>query len=250
MLTAKEITSPIDLPSSRTFPCYLGLRCTYLTKSFKKPLTKCFDKELDVLCVNCMRLVPSSQVALHSLHCVHVNSEVKLMDCSPEIQAIDYKLQQLKAALERLVRDRCLLAHRESNEYYLKIMREYASDLIQIAEYTKGETVRCAEMILNIMSLNRDFNGSPCIKIYIERLLVLAKEKNVQLFNYYKEIMSEEPIERTMDELLQEKHLKIVQLRKSKELIRSSAESRHGTNYINNPNQPVVEAVSDPGCDE
>lgn len=250
MLTAKEITSAIDLPSSRTLSLHLGLRCTYLTKSLKKPLTKRFDEELDVLCVNCMKLVPLSQVALHSLNCVHVNSEVKLMDCSPEIQAINYKLQQLRAALEKLVRDKCLLAHRESNEYYLKIMREYASDLIQITEYTKGETVRCAEMILNIMSLNRDFKGSPCIKIYIERLLILAKEKNVQLFNYYKEITSEEPTERTMDELLQEKHLKITQLRKSKELIRSSAESRRGTNCISNPNQPVTEVVSDPGCDE
>jgi len=249
MLATKEIENPMDVPSqSINLLLIIGLDCSYATKSIKKPMSKCFNKELDVLCMNCMKLIPSTQISLHSLHCTQVNSEVKLMDYSPEIQVIDYKLQQLKAVLDKLLSDTYLLSHRKSNEYYLRIMREYAFDLVQITDYTKGDTAKCAEIILNITNLNKDFNGSPCIKIYVERLLVLAREKNMQLFSYYREITSDTPTIKTMGDLLQEKHLKITQLRKSKEIIRNSVETRCATNYLNI--QPAREITSDSGWEE
>jgi hypothetical protein len=169
------------------------------------------------------------------------------MEYLPEIQVIDYKLQQLKIVLDKLLSDAYLLSHRESNEYYLRIMREYASDLVQITDYTKGDTAKCAETILNITNLNKDFNGSPCIKIYMERLLVLAREKNVQLFSCYREITSDAPTMKIMDDLLQEKHLKMMQLRRSKETIRNSAETRRATNHVSI--QPVREITSEPGLE-
>jgi len=186
------------------------------------------ESEIDILCTNCMKYIPSSMIAEHSDKCQHVNSEVKLMEMSPQIQQVTYKISRLKEVLIRLSNDSALLAHKPANACNIKMLISYADDLISITDYTQTDIARFDNVIKNLSVISKGFTGSPCIKVYIERLYVLAMEKHVQLVNYYKEMTIINPsyttnITKTTEELLNEKQQKMEQLRKSKDSVKDLA---------------------------
>ena len=46
---------------------------------------------------------------------------------------------------------------------------------------------------MNLNTLTKGFKGTTCIAVYIERLLVIAKDKYGQLLKYYEEITAADP---------------------------------------------------------
>ncbi len=221
---------------------------------------KSFNNDnIDVLCVNCMKMVSISLVAEHSLHCIQVNTEVKLIEqCSP-IQQVNFKIRKLNDSITRLNKDKELLAQTPNNPCYLKMLSEYAEDLLNIVDYTSKDIVRCREIIFSLNALNTNFAGSAQLRIYVERLFVLAKEKHVQLLRYYEEIAANNPgvsAVKSTDELLDELKARTEQFRKSKNSARemrnsnTSIKSPAGATYIDKTNQVLDDIRSDTGHDE
>ena len=149
--------------------------------------------ESDVLCINCMKMVKVSMVAEHSLNCIQVHTEVKLIDQCSLVQQADYKIRRLKDSVAVLSRDAELLRKVQSNAYYIQMLAEYCTDILDVAGCTKADILKCREIIFNINSLIKGFKGSPALSVYIERLLVLSKEKYAQTLKYYKEIAASDP---------------------------------------------------------
>ena len=141
----------------------------------------------DVLCVNCMKMIKSSLAVDHSLCCNKVLSEVLLLDQCSIIQQADYKVRHLMESLTQLKNDKELCRIKD-NEYAIQMLGVYCSDALAITEFTKGDILKCREVIYNLMLLIKGFKSSPRIMIYMERLLVITKEKYGQLINYYKDI--------------------------------------------------------------
>jgi len=192
------------------------------TVKTSKPLG---DKEdFDLLCINCMKIVKVSLVPEHSLHCVQVQSEVKLIDQCSLIQQADYKLRKLKDALRQLTNDSELLRKNSNNGYYIKMISTYLEDILQITNFTKFDILRCREVTHNLMALTKGFKGSPSVMLHLERLLALSKEKYVQLLKYYKEIakVGAETI-RTKEEL---KNITVEKSKKLRESINMVSEVR------------------------
>jgi hypothetical protein len=205
-----------------------------------------------------MKMISVSLATEHSLHCAQVHSEVALIDQCSIMQQADYKIRRLLESINKLGKDAQLLHHKPNNEYYVKMLGEYANEMLKITEYTKSDILKCRETIFNLSTLTKEFNGSPCLMVYIDRLSVTSKEKYVQLLNYYKEIVSNSP-EKTKEELskmVQEKKDSFRKTLDSFPGIRLSNSSINGLPEINSPNQmanPVKQALeieSDAGHSE
>ena len=174
--------------------------------NFEKSIT---DKELDVLCINCMKMVKTTLAPEHSLTCTEVHSEVKLIDQCSLMQQADYKIRRLAESLTQLYKDPYIQS--DKDKYALQMLDEYSKDILKITEYTKIDVLKCREVIFNAVMLIKNFKGSPRMTIQMERFLVLIKEKYGQLISYYKEIKSSSAIElksqkelrRTLDEKLE-----------------------------------------------
>ena len=220
------------------------------------------EDDIDVLCVNCMKMIRVSLAGEHSLHCVQVNSEVKLLDQCSLIQQTDYKIRRLKDSVTRVSQDAVLRSLRPNNWYYVKMLSMSCDDLLAIVDYTKADIVKSTEVLATLTTLSKGFNGSPCIAIYLERLTVLAQEKCSQLLSYYKEIAASNPemrIEKTVDQLMHEAQTRTEQFRRSKnsalEMRSSVSSDRTPTQVYNkaqiNKAKPTIEDVrSDAGLEE
>lgn len=131
---------------------------------------------------------------------------------------------------------------------------EYCEDILNITDFTKLDILKCREVIYNLMTLSKNFKGSPSIMMHLERLLVISKEKYAQLLNYYKEIAKTDTIDKKSKEELKnvaaEKH---EELRKSLNIVsevRATVLSERRSRY--NPSQIVDanrqnEVISDAG---
>ena len=160
-------------------------------------------------------MIRISLAAEHSLHCTQVQTEVKLIDQCSLIQQADYKIRRLKDALKKMSKDASLLNQMPKNPYYIKMLLTYVEDLLKIVDFTKAEILKCREVIYNISSLVKDFKGTSHIYGYIERVLVVAREKYGQLLKYYKEIAVKGSNDLTKDELKTMVQEKAERLRKS-----------------------------------
>lgn len=195
------------------------------------PLKRTYNEEdVDILCVNCMKMIHSSLATEHSLHCTQIISEVALIEECPIIQQADYKIRKLKDSISKLSKDSSLLQHKQNNLYYIQLLNSHADDILNIREYTKADILKCREILCNLNSLSLQFNGSPCLLVYLERLTVTSKEKYSQLINYYKEITkdTEPEAEKSKGELTEMAKKKMVTLRKSIE----NVEEMRGSNSI------------------
>lgn len=209
------------------------------------------DEELDVLCINCMKMVKVSLAPEHSLHCTQVRSEVLLIDQCSLIQQADYKIRRLNDSIAQLKKDPQLQLDRD--QCTLQMLTEYAEDILALTDFTKIDILRCRETIFNTVTLIRDFKGSPRLAIQLERFLVVTKEKYGQMISYYKEISNvdtatlkpQEELKRTLAE-------KTERLRES---LYAVAETRlTSKNYnpmqIKDMNQVNMEVNSDIGLNE
>eukprot|EP00826_Nyctotherus_ovalis_P066409 TRINITY_DN9808_c0_g1_i6.p1 TRINITY_DN9808_c0_g1~~TRINITY_DN9808_c0_g1_i6.p1 ORF type:complete len:414 (-),score=117.21 TRINITY_DN9808_c0_g1_i6:270-1511(-) len=168
------------------------------------------ETDLDVPCMNCMRMVRSSLVAEHSQRCSQVQSEVKLIDQCSLVQQADYKLRKLLDSVQRLFKDSPSLLRSGNNHYYAQMITEYCEDILKITDFTKLDILKCREVIHNLMMLLKTFKGSTSVLIYMERLLTTSKDKYAQLLSYYREIAKADAANlRTKEELknmVEEKH--------------------------------------------
>lgn len=157
--------------------------------------------EMEVPCMNCMRMVRISLVGTHSLQCSKVESRVKLLDQSSVIQQVDYKLNNLKETLIKLN----ATSELRGTRYYTQMLLEYCEDILAIADYTKTDILHCREVIHNLNALIKGFKGSQYVSIQMERLSATAKEKYGQLLKYYKEIVEGKSDMRVSRKELEEK---------------------------------------------
>eukprot|EP00826_Nyctotherus_ovalis_P066741 TRINITY_DN9897_c0_g8_i1.p1 TRINITY_DN9897_c0_g8~~TRINITY_DN9897_c0_g8_i1.p1 ORF type:complete len:275 (+),score=84.31 TRINITY_DN9897_c0_g8_i1:109-933(+) len=210
--------------------------------------------DLDILCINCMKMVKASLVGTHSLHCAHVQSEVKLIDQCSLIQQADYKLRKLKDSILQLNKDPALLRSNSKNSYYIQMALEYCEDIFKITDFTKLDILKCREVIYNLRTLVENFKGSPAVMVHLERLLVISKEKYNQVLNYYKEIAKVDTGDlKTKEELRSMAAEKHEELRKSLSLVSevratilSERRSRYNPARIVDANRKD-EVVSDAG---
>jgi valyl-tRNA synthetase len=216
------------------------------------------EDDVDVLCVNCMKMIHASLATEHSLHCTQVHSDVTLIDQCSLIQQADYKIRRLKDSILKLAKDASLLQHRQNNAYYLEMLSTYAEDILKINEFTKADILKCREVLFNLNSMSTQFNGSPCLMVYLERLTVTSKEKYAQLLNYFKEISNGNNTEKTREELTQMAKQKMETLRKSidnvsERLSNSSFERRSqelSPRQVAAPKKTIDDIVSDGGYNE
>jgi len=143
--------------------------------------------DMEVSCMNCMKMIKISLVSEHSLKCSKVESTVQLLDQCSVIQQADYKLKKLEETLIKLNKESGV----QGSRYYTQMLLEYCKDILEIGEYTKTDILRCREVVYNLNALLKGFKGSQCVSIQMERLLSIAKEKYGQLLMRYKEIMTE-----------------------------------------------------------
>ncbi len=251
-------------PSKRTRAVtnlYVDLESTYITKAIKKPegfsdptnLGRISNKvqdslpartfnsieNCDVLCVNCMTMINMSMVAEHSLRCTKVDVWVRLMDQCALIQQINFRIRKLGESIVQLNKDKGLQG--PINLCYVKMLAEYAGDLAKIEDCTSKNRAKCREVLENLSMVNADFSGSPKLKLYVERLFVLSKEKNIQLLRNYKDMHSADSdsgvdVVKSTKEIIAELRSRTEQLRKSKN---SSHEMRASSGSDGSPSSPI-----------
>ena len=130
-----------------------------------------FEDDIEVLCVNCMKMVKTSLAPKHSLQCTQVKNEVKLIDQCSIVQQADYKLRKLKESLEQVY----------STKQDAGRLLKYCNEALNISGFTKVDILKCRELIYNLYTLAKTLKTS----IYIERMITIVKEKYAQLLNYY-----------------------------------------------------------------
>eukprot|EP00826_Nyctotherus_ovalis_P010662 TRINITY_DN12798_c0_g9_i1.p1 TRINITY_DN12798_c0_g9~~TRINITY_DN12798_c0_g9_i1.p1 ORF type:complete len:252 (-),score=83.62 TRINITY_DN12798_c0_g9_i1:572-1327(-) len=141
------------------------------------------EDDIEVLCVNCMKMIKVSLAEKHSLYCAQVESEVKLIDQCSLVQQADYKLRKLKESLSRM--NKVKQARNESN-YYIRTLLNYCEEALGISGFTRLDILKCREIIYNLHVLIETLKPSSTL-VYTERLSIIVKEKYVQLLNYYKD---------------------------------------------------------------
>jgi hypothetical protein len=132
-----------------------------------------FEDDIEVLCVNCMKMIKTSCAAEHSLKCSQVKNEVKLIDQCSLVQQADYKLRKLKESLQQV----------NNAKQETQILLKHCNDALNISGFTKIDILKCRELIYNLHTLAKTLKTS----IYVERLIIIVKEKYSQLLNYYKD---------------------------------------------------------------
>lgn len=219
--------------------------------------------EIDVLCINCMKMIKVSLAPEHSLHCSQVNSEVKLIDQCSLIQQADYKIRRLKDSISSLSRNPDIMHKESTNGYYVQMLLAYCEDILKVVDFTKADVLKCREIIFNLIALIKGFKGLPKIMVYMERFLVVSREKYSQLINYYKEIAAndlggESDVNKPKEELKRLAAEKAEQLRKSLNNVsgaRASINSERKTNafsptQVTNANARPDEVTSEIGGNE
>eukprot|EP00826_Nyctotherus_ovalis_P065803 TRINITY_DN9687_c0_g11_i1.p1 TRINITY_DN9687_c0_g11~~TRINITY_DN9687_c0_g11_i1.p1 ORF type:complete len:384 (-),score=82.97 TRINITY_DN9687_c0_g11_i1:264-1415(-) len=235
----------------------IAITCTVKTVQnpkarFEKDTTNIrSNEELDVFCINCMRMVKVSLAPEHSLHCTQVRSEVLLIDQCSLIQQADYKIRRLSDSIAQLKKDPQLQLDRD--QCTLQMLTEYAEDILGLTDFTKIDILKCRETIFNTVTLIKGFRGSPRLAIQLERFLVVTKEKYGQMISYYKEISnadtarlkSQEELKRTLAE-------KTERLRESLYAVAENRLSSKSYNpmQIKDVNQVNMEVNSDIGLNE
>ncbi len=284
-MTQGEGESNID-PRSEYFPSTrtrtvanlcVDLESTYITKAIKKPegfsdpanLGRIADKvqdsltaktfnlseDCDVLCVNCMTMVSMSMVAEHSLWCTKVDTQVRLMDECPLLRQADFCIRKLLESIEQLENDKELLCQNPNNPCNIKMLTEYAGDLKGIEDCTSEGIRRCSEVVQNLNVVTANFAGSPKLKLYLERLFVLSKEKHVELKRSFEDMHSGDPasgvaVVKSTEELLAELCARAERFRKTKDRVHTaraslgSGKSLASPAYICRTNQAVEDVNS------
>jgi hypothetical protein len=221
--------------------------------NFSKKSRSALPLDIDIICINCMKTVKASLAAEHSLHCSQVQTEVKLIDQCSLVQQADYKIRKLKSSVEKLERDPELI---KEDKYYIQLLVIYFDDILKIKDFTKVDIVKCREVVMNLSSLIKGFKGSDAMMIYLERFLVICKEKYAQILNYYKEIADTK-----IGNMKSKEELKLIVERKTEQFRSTLAESRdsifsdrrskpYSPMLIRKQNFRMQEVISDSGINE
>jgi hypothetical protein len=126
-------------------------------------------EEVDVLCINCGEMVPSSGVTEHSKHCQQVHPYLSSMEESEFLRLLDFKVGKLRLAM-------------------VTSLQPGFTPLIEIAGALLKTYGVCEEALAQAQEAQEDLTtflaahkGTACVALYAERLKVLAADKAGEL---------------------------------------------------------------------
>lgn len=187
-------------------PVHFAVMRNQVSHAVPRPAGDKLEDDIEVLCVNCMRMIKVSHAERHSLRCAQVESEVRLIDQCSLVQQADYKLRKLKESLSRM--NKAKQVRNESN-YYVRTLLSHCEEALGISGFTRVDILKCRETIYNLHVLAETLKPSSTL-VYTERLTIIVKEKYVQLLNYYKDTEnSHKPGEEVKIKKVKEEHLNL-----------------------------------------
>ncbi|OMJ92242.1 hypothetical protein SteCoe_5011 [Stentor coeruleus] len=127
-----------------------------------------FESILNILCINCQELINVSKIDYHSKLCIHPSEKVLQLEKDNEIEAVRFKITNLKNVLEEIALKPKL--NPCDKNYIIVLIRNSLTVL----------NTRNLQVLENIIdSLNTilySFKGSLCIRIYTERFTSLVAQ--------------------------------------------------------------------------
>ena len=130
---------------------------------------------LDFLCLNCQNLIREDLVNRHSQICTEVQPLLLRME-QDSMKLINLKIDKLKCALET-----CEHRETQANQPLLTRLSQLCVSLILTEQDRLQET--CRNVTVEVERILMNFQGSLCVRLYGERLRLLAQEKFTELAN-------------------------------------------------------------------
>ena len=106
---------------------------------------------IDILCLNCMKMINITHVETHSVHCFKEQSEVQLVEFLSPVQRIHFHIHKLVDSLIRIQTDINAQLRDERDELYVKCLLDYANQLLKIVDFTQADILRSRQIISNII---------------------------------------------------------------------------------------------------
>jgi len=126
-------------------------------------------EEVDVLCINCGEMVPSSGVTEHSTHCQQVHPYLSSMEESEFLRLLDFKIGKLRLAMVTSLQP----GFTQLIEIAAALLKTYG-----VCDEALLQAQEAQESLTAFLSVHK---GTACVAIYAERLRVLAADKAVEL---------------------------------------------------------------------
>lgn len=130
---------------------------------------------LDFLCLNCQNLIKADLVNRHSQVCAEVQPALLKLE-QDYLRLLNLKIDKLKCALET-----CEPQALPADPQLLARLSQLCISLI----LTENERLQeaCHNTAVEVERLLGSFQGSLCVRLYGERLRLLAQEKGIELAN-------------------------------------------------------------------
>lgn len=126
-------------------------------------------EEVDVLCINCGEMVPSSGVTEHSKHCQRVHPYLSSMEESEFLRLLDFKIGKLRLAMVT------------SPQPGFALLIETATALLKTYGVCDEALLQAQEAQESLTAFLAAHKGTACVALYAERLKVLATDKAAEL---------------------------------------------------------------------
>ena len=130
--------------------------------------------DVDVLCINCQNMIKADLVSRHSQVCLVVLPSVLALEAGSQLRLIDFKIDKLKCALEAVDAEGSL------PDVDLVLVNRLIHLCVSLL-LCQIEPQRCLDVAQEVELLMQDFSGSITVRLYGERLRVLANDKSAEL---------------------------------------------------------------------
>lgn len=132
-----------------------------------KPLED-FESILNILCINCQELVNVTRIDYHSKLCVHPSEKFLQLEKDNEIEAIRFKIMNLKNVLEEITLQPKLSP---SDKNYAIILIRHCLTVLN----TRNPQV-LEQIVDSLNTMLQLYKGSLCTRIYTERFASLVAQ--------------------------------------------------------------------------
>lgn len=192
------------------------------------------DLILNITCINCQVLVNIEKIEEHSKFCVTIQDSIVLLDSTPQLDQISFKLEKLNLCLKEVLINPNL---RPGDKNYILILLRLISSVTSMPN--KPEIIKAK---ISLSSVSLTFRGSISIKVYIDRLQ--------ELLDSYLKIIEENQnnTDRNLEDLIKSKAEEIEILKK--QTANYKHQSQVLTKIINSPvnKKTKIEEISSDIC--
>ena len=110
-------------------------------KEYNRSKQRDLNEEIDILCINCMKMIKPSLITKHSIECSQVKNEVKIMEQSSILNQIDYKIRKLKESLSQFK------VNKEFDDDLFEALYKHCNDALIITSSTAIDILNCRRVI-------------------------------------------------------------------------------------------------------